>query len=285
MHYTSLAIEPIPSPWTLLRREVLMLLHGLILLLAFGVFQESAAQIAVASDLVLEKEAGSGDTYEGTIQIRNTSGEFQEVRLYKTDYLFYASGESSYGDPGSHPRSNADWITLSSEQVKIPPGQTLPITFQVAVPAGSNPLQGSYWSMVMVQAVETGQTSSSDGFSLKTQVRFGVQIVTHLLGTGERAVSLSNTQLVAEDDEERVLEVDIVNEGTLAIRPRVWLELYSASGTKLGEYEGSTLRIYPGTSVRNRIDLGDVNAGAYTAVLFVDAGSDDVFGAQYNLQF
>jgi hypothetical protein len=46
---------------------------------------------------------------------------------------------------------------------------------------------------------------------------------------------------------------------------------------------GERARVYPGTSVRRAIDLTDVPAGAYKALLVADAGDESVYGATYAL--
>jgi hypothetical protein len=43
--------------------------------------------------------------------------------------------------------------------------------------------------------------------------------------------------------------------------------------------------MYPGTSVRQRIVLPDLPEGEYRALVVVDAGGDDAFGAEYTIKF
>ncbi|HET6566508.1 MAG TPA: hypothetical protein VFG50_01000, partial [Rhodothermales bacterium] len=73
------------------------------------------AQVAVVSGLSEEHTAQPGETYQGAIQVRNQTAESQEVRVYQTDYLFYADGTNVYGAPGSTRRSNASWITYNPD--------------------------------------------------------------------------------------------------------------------------------------------------------------------------
>jgi len=44
------------------------------------------------------------------------------------------------------------------------------------------------------------------------------------------------------------------------------------------------LGIYPGTSVRFRIDLGKNMAGTYKTLVVADCGGDELFGANYTLE-
>ena len=67
-----------------------------------------------------ERQAKPGETYRGTIVLRNTGAAPAEAKVYQTDYSFAADGSNLYGAPGRLPRSNANWISLSRELVTIP---------------------------------------------------------------------------------------------------------------------------------------------------------------------
>src|SRR5690349_18885681 len=69
------------------------------------------AQIAVVGNTVEERVAAAGETYAGSIVVRNLTQQAQPVRIYQTDYRFFADGTSHFDDPGTTPRSNAKWIT------------------------------------------------------------------------------------------------------------------------------------------------------------------------------
>ena len=58
-----------------------------------------SAQIAVVGSTVEERVAARGETYVGTIVVRNQTQQDQPVRIYQTDYLFYADGTSHFIDP------------------------------------------------------------------------------------------------------------------------------------------------------------------------------------------
>lgn len=68
------------------------------------------------------------------------------------------------------------------------------------------------------------------------------------------------------------------------LQPTARLELYDRSGAQVRRLEAQVERIFPDTSVRQNFDLGKLAPGDYTAVVIVDAGGDDVFGARYILE-
>lgn len=253
----------------------------------------SAAQVSVVGGLSYDRDARAGETYEGSFIVKNDSQEPQETKIYQRDYSFSADGRNFYGEPGSISRSNAGWIAFSPSYIMIPPSGSVTVTYQVRVPRDSSTvrLTGSYWSMLMVEAIPPGSPESSirrgdsTSLALLQTVRYAVQIATHIANTGTRAVRFLDAKLIKQESGERVLQVDIENTGDRWMRPDFHVELFNANGESRGKIPGARFRIYPGTSVRQSIPLRDIPAGTYKALVVVDAGGDDVFGAQYTLQF
>ena len=256
-------------------------------------FLRLGAQISVIGELSQDKDARPGETYNGTITIKNDTNDPQEAKVYQTDYLFYFNGTNNYADPGSTARSNAKWVSFSPSFVTLPPSGTMTVSFTVAVPKDLNrmPLVGSYWSMLMVEGVPKGSAESSQPrenkatMGITQKIRYGIQIATHISNTGSRKVKFINAQLVTEGDGKKMLQVDIEDTGELGIRPEVYVELFDEQGVSKGKFAGVRFRMYPGTSVRQKIDLSSVPKGTYKTLVVVDAGGDDVFGAQYTLKF
>src|SRR5438046_2451483 len=120
-----------------------------------GVSMTAAAQIAVVGNTVEEHVAAPGTSYTGAIVVRNLTQQSQPVRIYQTDYLFYADGTSHFDDPGTTPRSNAKWITPSIRSLLVPAMGEMTVTYTVAVPADTS-LSGSYWSTIMVEGAPSG---------------------------------------------------------------------------------------------------------------------------------
>jgi len=265
----------------------------LALLAAVLLAGELRAQVFVLGDLSQDRDARPGETYEGRILLRNGSSEPAEAKIYQTDYLFFRDGKNIYGEPGSAERSNSGWITYNPSRVILPARSTVTVEYRVAVPlnSGTTQLNGSYWSMLMVEGIGKQSPESSLGepdkqtLGVAQVLRYGVQIATHIAGTGDRAVRFLETKLVKEETGEHYLQVDIENSGDLWMRPDVYVEVFDTDGASRGRHPGSAFRMYPGTSVRQRIAIPELPSGEYKALVVVDAGGDDAFGAQYTLRF
>lgn len=265
-----------------------------ILLTVFVAASVASAQVSIIGELSQDREARPGESYTGVIIIRNDTNEPQEAKIYQTDYLFHYSGTNSYGDPGSHARSNAKWITFSPAYIMLPPQATAAVNYSVTVPSPTDGTQltGTYWSMLMVEAIPRGSPESTlprpdkkAEMGIAQTIRYGIQIVTHIANTGTRKVNFVGVQIVPKETSGRILQVDIENTGEIGIRPDVYVELFDEKGLSRGKFPGTRYRIYPGTSVRQQIDLSSVAPGTYKALIVVDAGGDEVFGGQYTLKF
>lgn len=243
------------------------------------------AQIMVMGKSVQEREVQPGERYTGEIRLRNQAAEPTAVRVYQTDYLFYADGSNLYPVGGSHPRSNAHWITVTPRDLIVPAGQETSISYEVAVPedlAGA----GTYWSMIMVEPTESPPDPASGedpSVGLRTTIRFGIQVATHVGELAEHRLGIRNPKLALADAEAPSLEFELVNEGDVGFRPNVAVEIYDSAGTLRATLEAQRGLIYPGTSALQNFDLAELTSGTYEAIVVVDTGGQEIFGAQFTL--
>ena len=260
-----------------------------IIFVAVFIMGFAAANVSVVGGLSRSHTVEPGAVFDGSVTLRNSADVDADVSIYQTDYLFSAEGGNQYGEPGTAPRSNAPWITLGSSVVTVPAGQAVSVSYQGRLPEDSG-LKGSYWSLIMVeesapvQPAAPGQ-AQQPAVGIRTVKRHGIQIVTEIGDTGERALTFADPVL-REDETTHIplLQVDIANTGERFLHPETHIELFDKDGVPVGRYGGRKARIYPGTSVRQRIALDGLAPGTYEAVLIADAGSDAVFGVRYTLR-
>lgn len=257
----------------------------------FLLFTQSlcVADISIVSGISYENSAKNGESYTGTIDIRNNNLEPVEVKLYQTDYNFNCDGRSFYDDPGTMQRSNAKWIKFSPQRFVIPAQTKTTVNFLVQVPVNDT-LTGTYWSILMIEEIHKQSAESSRRENEKITIgvnqiiRFGVQIITNIGNTGAGELEFLNANLVNEKNK-RLLQIDTQNNGSRWFKPILWVELYDSQGNYIGKFEGGQSRLFPGTSVRYRIDLTNVPIGDYKALVVADCGDENVVGINYTLKF
>lgn len=279
-----------PSPTCRSIRPGLLSRAALFLLVASVAFLpgSSRAQITVRGQLAHDLDVVPGQVVTGVILVDNETDAVQQARVYLRDYLFHADGTNDYGEPGSAPRSNAAWIAFSPENLTVPPGSSIEVSYSISVPDSVSP--GSYWSMMMVESVDPSSAESTTGdadeerqMGFRQVTRYGVQLAVHFRSGAERNVAFDGIQLLADEEGHTWFQADVLNTGLLMMRPDVYMRVFDADGGEYGPFEGVQYRLYPGTSVRQRIDLSGLGPGTYQALLIVDNGDEAVFGGQYEL--
>jgi P pilus assembly chaperone PapD len=255
-------------------------------ILAFWHLSSAFAGVTIGT-LTLEREVRPGETYQGSLMLTNNDNEPQDVVIYQTDYSFASDGSNQFGKPGTQPRSNAGWITFSPRQMQIPPHQGSDIHYVVHVPVDSA-LIGTYWSVIMVEEVPPPDTMihlARNETTVRQVMRYGVQCVTHIGESGTTKVQVTGARLEELQDNKKELQVDVQNTGERWIVPAAWMELYDSEGHHVGRFDSQKKRIFPGTSVRFHIELNGTYSGKYKALVVLDNGDQNVFGAKYNLEF
>lgn len=224
-----------------------------------------------------------GESYRGSIAIRNAGSAVAQVKLYQTDYTFVADGRNSFDAPGTLTRSNAAWLRLNREQITIAPDSVATVDYEVQVPVQAG-LAGTYWSVVMVQELPPAEAAGTPraGVKLGQSLRHAIQIITEMGDSGRSDIAFSNARLLGEGVK-REFDVDLENIGERWLRTDVWLELHDAEGHVVGRYAAPRRRTFPGTSVRNRIELSAAPAGKYLGLLVADGGRSELFGMQIEL--
>lgn len=245
-----------------------------------------SAQIAVLGNTVKETVAVPGETYMGTLVIRNLTTNNQITQVYQTDYLFDANGTSKFERAGTVARSNAAWIVPSANSFVLPPSGEMTLTYVVKVPAREN-LRGTYWSVIMIEGSTNGIPVKRNigQVGLSSVMRYAVQVATHIESSGAQVVGFSAPQFSVEADGTRQIDVDVSNTGERAFHPMMWAEVYDAGGTQKARVEQQRGLLYPGTSMRQHFALGKLPAGKYKVVVFADVGADKVSASQYELSF
>ena len=246
----------------------------------------SQAGVIVVGKLARHATVKPGDPFEGTILLKNPDAQPAEARVFQTDYLSDAEGRTDYAQPGSTPRSNAGWLTVTPTQVKLAAGESISVRYKGRVPVDAK-LRGTYWSLIMIEPLAAAPSSPHAGekqvsVGLQTVVRWGVQIVTEMPGEGTRSLQMLS-KCVEKAEGKRSLNLDIANNGERLLIPAVGVELFDCNGASIGRFDGTKTRIYPTCSTRAKIDLTNVPVGKYTAMVLLDSGGDQVMGAQYEL--
>ncbi|MDR3624738.1 MAG: hypothetical protein P4L16_06330 [Chlamydiales bacterium] len=234
--------------------------------------------------MTFERDVLPGNVIEGSIPIFNAGNEVASVKVSLADYLYNASGETFYSNPGSHLRSNAPWTHLSTELLKIPPCSQVNFYYKIVVPCDSL-LQGTYWGLILIEPIDevVNQGSKEEqSLDVQTVVRYGFQLITNIRGSGAYDLKVVSKELVRQDAK-TLLVIDVLNTGTLVMEPKMHMEVFDLQGKCIKKAELCKRRIYPTCSVRYAPDISDLQPGKYMTLIVFDQGDKALFGTQYTL--
>lgn len=259
------------------------IIKGILLFLMFFSVTSISANIVILNGLTHENTIQAGENYRGSIQIQNTADSEKSVRVYLRDYWFSFTGESKHDPPGTLERSNAEWITFTPELLTLDANEITTIDFEVKVP-DANDLTGTFWSVLMVEGIVPPDTSDfSSGVTIRTAIRYAVQIVTNIGNSGTSDLQFAGLELLKQD-KNSVLDVVIENIGERILRPEVSIELFDESGNSVGTIKEERRKTYPGTSIKVSLLLEGIKPGNYTAILVADCDEDHIFGTNLSLE-
>ncbi|MEI7523344.1 MAG: hypothetical protein WCJ95_03395 [Mariniphaga sp.] len=243
----------------------------------------SEAGFVVLGSMNYKYIAQKGETYTAIVKIHNTGAKDQEVKMYLRDYLYNYEGDSFYNDPGTNKRSNANWIQYSPKTLLLKGNETQNAQFQVTVPV-SDTLVGTYWSILMVEGVNSPDPNSKSQFTIRESIRYAIQIVTNIGKTGTGELKFQNPGIVREGGKP-YFDFIMVNTGERLISPDVSMELFDmTTGVSVKMLKAAKNGMYPTTSTKWRFPLeGLPTRKTYKAVIIADGSGEDVFGLEYTI--
>jgi hypothetical protein len=244
----------------------------------------SLASIEVLGSLKHLHRGIGGDTIRGEIKLHNSEEMDQEVRIYQTDLLYNYEDYTFYDEPVTHERSNASWINYSPKTLIVKGKENRFIQYEIVIPK-TDTLSGTYWSIIMIEGVNTIDPEQKGELNINTVTRYAIQMVTEIENKGLGALTFLNPTLITEGDN-LYLAVDIVNTGQHYIAPELSMELFNETGKSVKVITASKKGIYPKTSVRFRLNLKGVESKkTYQCLIIADGKEEDVFGIDYVLYF
>jgi hypothetical protein len=252
-----------------------------LVLMAFS----AQASVEVLGSLKHLYKAKPGDIIKGEIRIQNNDPTDQEVRIYQTDLLYNLEESTFYDEPEAHARSNAKWIQYSPKTLVLKSKETRLIQYEIVVPKNAA-LNGTYWSIMMVEGVMPIDPNQQGDLSIRTLTRYAIQMVTEMEDAGNGSLKFLEPSLISDENKNLFLAVDLQNNGDRYISPEISIEFFDSKGESVATLTAPRKGLYPFTSTRFKIDLkGLPSKKTYKAMIIAAGKDDDVFGLEYTLYF
>lgn len=256
--------------------------HTILTLLLFGIFNSLSAGIVVVNGLSHSHEMQKGEMDKGVLVVRNNGSLPENIVIYQKDFSFNHKGESFYDEIGTNARSNANWMIINPISFVIQPQEEVEVVYEIRTP-DSDTLRGTYWSTIMVEPAVELDTSTEDlSVSIRTVLRYAVQIVVNINPENEvlkSELQFLNVNLNTEGTNPKLL-IDVENNGEVMLRTEMAIHIYYADGSLFGVFKSRRSRTYPGTSKRYIIELPELEKGEYKSTLLADSENDEVLGVE-----
>lgn len=242
----------------------------------------------VAFDLVIP--AGVSTTF--SFQVANDEAEPLGFQVRLCDWIRDITGANHFcEEAGEVPRSATGWVEVGPTQFVLSPGESqeirLTLTAPEAAPDGS-PLDGSYWTAVMVEAVPQTEEGEQPGTEVVVKRRFGLKIIATIAGTGHLDGQIVALERRGLNPLWVVLEFE--NRGTLNMKEvQGRVEVRDVRGETLETIPVEPFPVLPGYARRviaqsARPPGERLPAGDYVLLAILDYGGDTLVGAQLLLR-
>jgi len=236
-----------------------------------------------AGPLTLVLDIPPGGSGTGYFKVANDGTEAEEVTISLADWSLDPNGNIRISDPGTEPRSLADWIEYSPATFKLEPGQVQQVEFTISVPSREG---GDHWALFFVEGSKVTPVAKTTGelqTAINVKVRYGIKVFQHD-PSATKAGRITGMELLGTDPLR--IKVEFANTGETVlwnVTGRVEIRDVTGATVRTLEIEGFT--VLPGGKRELILEDkgGRLAAGDYIALAIIDFGGDYLVGHQ--LQF
>lgn len=224
-----------------------------------------------------------GQTVSQVITFSNTSNAELYFVANLKDWDRDSIGVKKYYSPGQKQQSNAAWLTLSENTVRLAPGETKSVNLAMTIPKDPAPQQLSN-TMLFFTQVKEQKAAVQNGLNMNVLIEVGIQVY-HTpsgLNPGDlEFLAFEDRHIIPSQTGQSVRRVDVHVKNTGQINKDAYVR-FELTNTETGEeipIKAVAIAMLPSSEQWVQIDLPEkLAAGRYLAVAILDAGS------QYDLK-
>jgi P pilus assembly chaperone PapD len=226
-----------------------------------------------------------------TFQVVNKGNEPEEVNISYSDWYREPGGKYYYVPGGNVERSISKWIEITPKRFTLEPDGYMEVKFTISPPDSSHePLEGSYWGMLLVEPMAKPSTSKG-GLGLSIMIRYAIPIYVTISNTGSIQGQVTafkyESSVTQEKKETLTLYVDFKNTGTRLIKANGYVEAFDARGKSLAKMAmtPNDMTVLPDETFRFEVPYQgpDLFPGNYLLLAVVDYGGRTLSGGQMKL--
>ena len=259
-------------------RRYYISLPAFLLLAALLLPVATLAQSVGLAPALIRKQFKPGVPFELELATVNNGQTPVEMSVQITDLWYDQKNEKVFSEPGSSPRSAANWIQFVPEHFQVAVNGTQKMKAIVTPPADA---KGGYYATLFV--ISTPQLAfdrdkTPDKRQVYTNMRLGCLILLSAEKTEEYKIELSNIK-VSPPGANQGLDVSFTleNMSNTHVLPRARVAVMDSQRKLVAKAETEQKRFLPGQKDSMHVDwTGTLPAGNYTAILTVAYAEDRI---------
>lgn len=225
----------------------------------------------------------AGQTVSQAITFNNTTTSTLSFIANLKDWDRDSLGSKRYYATGNNAGSNASWLTLSENTVRLAPGETKVVNLSMTIPDNLATKQQRH-SMLFFTQVKEQKAGQANGLHMNVLIEVGIQVYHTPIG-----LKAGDLEFLAFEDKGAVtvqegktihrMEVKVKNTGQINKDAYVRFELTNIETGEETPVDAVAIALLPDSEQWVHVDLpGKLAPGRYLAVAILDAGS------QYDLK-
>ncbi len=252
------------------------------LFLSMLICSSSFGSVVILNGLTHIHSAIAGGSTTGKISVQNNGSKDEKIIIYQEDLLLSCDRTTVYEKVNSHARSSADWLHLNVSEKVLKPNEVYEVRYTVNVPSQTG-IQGSYWSIVMIEGVSPIKEEVESGVKIDSKIRYAIQIINNIGNVVNGVLSFENIALDARENTSKVIDVKLKNGGLFLAKAKITVEIYDMAGRKVKVLKSVERKIYPDKCAHFGIEVKDLPKGTYNGIVIADNGKD-LFGSNLTLE-
>ncbi len=232
------------------------------------------------SQLEFDLEVPPGETATYSFVVGNDEDLVDDIRIYLADWDRDLEGNHRFYEPGTLPRSNTGWITVSPTHFTLRPGEQREVRFTITVPPD---VEGTYWGMIIVEGRPRPQ-EGEEGMVMAVP-RFGIKVYETPPGTARRDGRITYMERLGLNP--LTILVEFENTGNAHLWVGGQVEIRDARGETIRTLPIGRFPVLPGAKRRVRaVDEGEgpLPPGEYLALAVLDFGGPYLVAGQIHFE-
>lgn len=238
-------------------------------------YAHSQAGISVSPGRLYYKLA-AGATGSQSATVTNPTDRDVEIGVSFSDWEYETSGNNTLAPANTLPTSCTNWIQIQpASYFVLKPGESKNVEVIFKVPANADASVPVHTGMIFFTQLNPGNTVDEKGASIQVTVRMGVKVYHSFVQQETPVLEFTDFTNYTDENQNKVIEVKIGNQGKIWADGKVKWELYNTSTGKKSTLYTSEFYTLPGDvrSLKQSLPT-TLEKGNYTISAILNYGED-----------